>query len=194
MERRKQSADYWRKLNSYAILLKQKRGHIVPGKLAHIILILLAILSIATATVAITAGNPVAAWFGAPGIVLLLSLFHELGHLLNCAIYRQKINAFYFLMFHISSKGIQFRKDCSLKSYCTFAKGPHDLAIYAGGPIASLLAVCIVGVVLHRASLAILCLYSIISLLHLLSNLIPYRRNDMKRIIEIIRERRCNKL
>lgn len=166
----------------------------MPGKLTHIILILLAILSIAAAIAAIAAENMAAAWLGAPGMVLLLSLFHELGHLLSCAICGQKVNAFCYFTFHISSQGIHFRKDRSLRSYCTFAKGSNDLAIYAGGPIASLLAVCIVGVLLCRANLTIRCLYGTISLLHLLSNLIPGRRNDMKRIIEIIRERRCNKL
>ncbi len=166
----------------------------MPGKLTHIIGILLAILSIAAATVAIATGNVVAAWLGAPGMVLLLSLVHEFGHLLSCAIFGQKVKSFYYFTFHISSQGIQFRKDRSLRSYCTFAKGSNDLAVYAGGPIASLLAVCIVGIVLRGANLAILCLYGIISLLHLLANLIPCRQNDMKRILEIIRERRCNKL
>ena len=130
---------------------------------------------------------------GLPGFLLFLIVCHEAGHALGCVINGNRIISLNILTLCLSSDGLKVRPGQEWDNYLSFEKSPDDVTVYLGGIIASL--VITVGLILGSIilKLSVLKFYSLVSVLHLTRNAMPYGdKSDMKRVLMLIKARRHN--
>ena len=115
-----------------------------------------------------------------PFITFVVTVIHELGHLIGCLITKTKIVAFRVFFLEIDQNGVHFSNQLYLGGSMLFSKNStNKKIIYLMGPIMSLL-IFVVSLVINLITLHVASyLFVIISLLSVILVSIPFKGTDI---------------
>ncbi len=129
----------------------------------------------------------IAAMVGLPFYLLILSIFHESGHVLGCLINKNKVTGITVSSFSLREGRILIEKYPSIYGSCSFIRKEKNAIVFMGGPVVSIL---LSGVLLMVASskwtLPGTKLYAAVTVIHCVRNLVPLYQSDMKQFIQEI--------
>ena len=158
-------------------------------------LIVLSTLSIICAIVSLFIGSLFLSLLGIPGIFVISSFFHEMGHMIACFINGNKITKIRVYFLEFSEGKIKLRDKFRLDSSCSFIRSRNDAIVYLGGPIVSFLLtfiLLIVGILTQRQ---VWFIFFEVFLLRLFRNILTKENNDINNAINENRKsktRGCN--
>lgn len=152
--------------------------------------LLMTLISLFFMILSILKNNLLCAILGILAFIVLLTLFHEMGHALFCKINKNKITRIFICFFYIKDKKIYLTNFFRLQSFCAFIKRKKNAIVYLGGPIISFFVTIIIGILLIYTKICVVLFYLILSLIYSIINIIPYGKSDM---ILFLEERRTQK-
>ncbi len=129
------------------------------------------------------------AWFlwilGLPFFTLIISIIHELGHVIGCVINKNKVTGIRTSLFTIENKHFTINEKVHFVSFCSFIKNVNNAWVYVCGPLASCVCfiVCLVWWINTRPEIVpLLCL--LMTGFHVLRNGVPFGHNDSRLFIK----------
>lgn len=118
---------------------------------------------------------------GMPFFLLAVSVIHELGHAVGCAINKNVVTSIRTALFTIEKRRVSVNEELRFGGHCAFLKSENDALVYLCGPLASL--VCFLACLgwwlgTRPSTTALLCM--LVTGLHVLKNGVPHGHNDLR--------------